>query len=270
MPPPRLGKNGGVHVIERDRGGAAGQAGKDILGPGGREGGGLPEEDAQVFTPERGFRTGDMGHLDADGERLVIDLNTGAALLRLDGGTPAYHHAVSPDGFTLAVGNQRGEVELWDLRSGALTRTLQADGGPTMAVAFSPDGALLATAGFSERVMIWDTATGERLRAEAQHKGPALNLCFTPDGAALLSTGADGGVAVLPLTAHTRWAEAVADLGRGAILKAQALTRLGWWEPLHAALDAAVAAGGKDDPRARARAAWMLTKDDAAIEALNR
>jgi WD40 repeat protein len=210
------------------------------------------------------------GHLDATGERLVVDLNTAEVLLRMQGKAPAYHHAISPDGHTLAVGNQVGELELWDLRSGALTRTLQADGGPTMAVAFSPDGALLATAGFSERVMLWDAVTGERLRAEAQHKGPALNLCFTPDGAALLSTGADGGVAVLPLTLHTRWTEAVADLGRGAIPRALALARLGWWEQLHAALDAAVAAGGQDDPLARARARWMLTGDEAAIEALIR
>ncbi|MBK7757955.1 MAG: protein kinase [Deltaproteobacteria bacterium] len=210
------------------------------------------------------------GHLDAEGERLVIDLNTASVLLRMQGAAPAYHHAISPDGRTLAVGNQLGEVELWDLQTGARTRTLQADGGPTMAVAFSPDGALLATAGFSERVMIWDAVTGERLRAEAQHKGPALNLCFTPDGAALLSTGADGGIAVLPLTLHTRWAEAVADLRRGAIPRAQAIAALGWWEQLHAALDAAVAAGGQDDPLARARATWMLTGDNAAIEALIR
>ena len=221
-------------------------------------------------TPIGADRVVIAGHLDADGERLVVDLNTGAVVLRLDGGAPAYHHAVSPDGRVLAVGNQRGEVELWDLERGALTRTLQADGGPTMAVAYSPDGALLATAGFSERVMIWDAATGERLRAEAQHSGPALNLCFTPDGGALLSTGADGGVAILPLTSHTRWAEAVADLGRGAILRAQAFARLGWWEQLNAALDAAVAAGGADDPRARARARWMLQRDEAAIEALIR
>lgn len=210
------------------------------------------------------------GHLDAKGERLVVDLNTATVLLRMQGEATAYHHAISPDGHTLAVGNQRGELELWDLRSGALTRTLQADGGPTMAVAYSPDGALIATAGFSERVMIWDAVTGERLRAEAQHKGPALNLCFTPDGAALLSTGADGGISVLPLTFHTRWAEAVADLGRGAIPRADALARLGWWEPLHAALDAAVAAGGEDDPVARARASWMLTGDESAIQALIR
>jgi WD40 repeat protein len=210
------------------------------------------------------------GHLDAEGERLVVDLNTASVLLRMQGDAPAYHHAVSPDGRTLAVGNQLGELELWDLQSGARTRTLHADSGPTMAVAFSPDGALLATAGFSERVMIWDAVTGERLRAEAQHKGPALNLCFTPDGAALLSTGADGGIAILPLTLHTRWAEAVADLRRGAIPRALALASLGWWEQLHAALDAAVAAGGQDDPVARARARWMLTGDNAAIEALIR
>ena len=37
-----------------------------------------------------------------------------------------------------------------------------------------------------------------------------------------------------------------------------------------AALDAAVAAGGQDDPVARARARWMLTGDNAAIEALIR
>ena len=120
------------------------------------------------------------GHLDAKGERLVVDLNTASVLLRMQGDAPAYHHAVSPDGRTLAVGNQHGELELWDLQSGLRTRTLQADGGPTMAVAFSPDGALLATAGFSERVMIWDAVTGERLRAEAQHKGPRAQPLLHP------------------------------------------------------------------------------------------
>ncbi|MCK6520737.1 serine/threonine-protein kinase [Myxococcota bacterium] len=223
--------------------------------------------DTTILSPARVVIA---GHLDSDGERLVIDLDTGAVVQRLSGGAPAYHHAVSPDGRTLAVGNQRGEVELWDLQRGVLTSTLQADSGPTMAVAFSPDGALLATAGFSERVMLWDPSTGERLRAEAQHIGPALNLCFTPDGAALLSTGADGGIAVLPLTMHTRWAEAVADLRQGVIARARALARLGWWERLHAAQDAAVAAGAEDDLRARARARWMVSRDDAAIGALLR
>ena len=75
---------------------------------------------------------------------------------------------------------------------------------------------------------------------------------------------------MLPLTLHTRWAEAVADLRRGAIPRAQAIAALGWWEQLHAALDAAVAAGGQDDPLARARATWMLTGHNAAIEALLR
>jgi WD40 repeat protein len=58
--------------------------------------------------------------------------------------------AFSPNGTTLAVGDQGGDTYLWNLATRTITATL-ADPGATAAqdavfsVAFSPDGTILAT-----------------------------------------------------------------------------------------------------------------------------
>jgi WD40 repeat protein len=49
--------------------------------------------------------------------------------------------AWSPDGATLAVPTQNGQVELWDPHRGSLRRTIDARGGTWItSVAWSPDG----------------------------------------------------------------------------------------------------------------------------------
>jgi WD40 repeat protein len=65
----------------------------------------------------------------------------------------------SPDSRILASVTQRSYnsfvVDLWDVQTGALLRSLEADDKQLTSVAFAPDGRLLATGVFADRVCIW-------------------------------------------------------------------------------------------------------------------
>jgi WD40 repeat protein len=123
--------------------------------------------------------------------------------------------AFSPDNRFLAgcgtatVEERRSRrLTLWDLRSGAIVRSIEAGdaGGATApgTLAFSPDGKSLASAGVGTAVLLgrtggrvvgqkvindvrlWDVATGELTWTSAQDDGMMTSLVFSPDGEALL------------------------------------------------------------------------------------
>ena len=68
--------------------------------------------------------------------------------------------AFSPGGETLASGDKKGIVRLWDTRDRPGEATLPDDhGGEVAALAFRPDGEHLATAGKDGGVRIWEVKT---------------------------------------------------------------------------------------------------------------
>ena len=71
----------------------------------------------------------------------------------------------SPDGKTLATGEDDGGVRLWDAASGDELLTLRSDPGAVRQLRFSPDGGVLA-AGVElpdrrAEVWLWHAATGD-------------------------------------------------------------------------------------------------------------
>jgi WD40 repeat protein len=58
---------------------------------------------------------------------------------------PARSVAYSPDGTTLATGDEEGSLRLWDAVSGMLRATLRGHTGAIDWVSFSPDGTTIAT-----------------------------------------------------------------------------------------------------------------------------
>ena len=143
--------------------------------------------------------------------RVVIhlwDIETGSLLRTMPAvGNPSglYQIAFSPDGTTLAIpgatgsaapGNSIWVVQLWDIETGSLLRTLTKDDTQLLRdVAFSPDGTMLAVAGstgseWEDRrgaIQLWDIETGSLLRtipAVGAHSDSDgfFRIAFSPDG----------------------------------------------------------------------------------------
>ena len=75
---------------------------------------------------------------------------------------------MSPDGRTLASGDEVGMVRLWDLRTGSAVGVLNGHALSISRLVFSADGSLLASAADSDshaqsEVFLWEAATGREL-----------------------------------------------------------------------------------------------------------
>ncbi|MFI1018158.1 helix-turn-helix domain-containing protein [Streptomyces sp. NPDC020965] len=122
----------------------------------------------------------------------------------------------SPNGLYLAVGDNRGQVTVWDgelrKRLATLSSPEEADivrssirdghdeiqamqfNGVT-ALTFSPDGSLLAVGDSSGTVQLWDVASSRPLGSPLPTPGdPVLSLAFDADGHTLYTAGLYAGL----------------------------------------------------------------------------
>ncbi|NUP84099.1 MAG: NACHT domain-containing protein, partial [Nonomuraea sp.] len=100
--------------------------------------------------------------------------------------------AYSPDGATIAIGNEDGGVLL--CVGGSPVRTLQGHRGRVYAVAFAGD--VLATGASDGSVLLWDSLTGERLRTLTGHPDGVWPLRLSDSGDLVVAGGGDGVVRV--------------------------------------------------------------------------
>jgi WD40 repeat protein len=110
--------------------------------------------------------------------------------------------AFSPDGRTLALGNERSsKITLWDVakhvQRDVIDVTVPSDvrGGPGVygGMAFSPDGALLAMGGYYSTLLLWDVAHRRLLAAVP---GRAYGMSFSRDGRTIATADDRGTVAL--------------------------------------------------------------------------
>ncbi len=90
--------------------------------------------------------------------------------------------AFTPDGATLAVGQQDGQITLWDVGTGRNRQALAGHTGFVVSLAFSPDGATLASSSRDHSVRLWDLPAGQGRFVLGGRPNTISILVFSPDG----------------------------------------------------------------------------------------
>jgi WD40 repeat protein len=114
--------------------------------------------------------------------------------MRADTERGVWSVAFSPDGKTLATGDDDGTARLWATATGRPIRVLHGHSWYVYSLAFSPDGKTLATAGGDAVIQLWDPKTGQILHTLRGHTSYIYGVAFSPDGKTLASAAWDNTV----------------------------------------------------------------------------
>jgi RNA polymerase sigma factor (sigma-70 family) len=156
-------------------------------------------------------------HLLPDGRTLLAtegggrvvrwDLKKGQHMGDAPGARPPLRIGLTADGTGLVVGDWSGRIDLWEVASGRLLRTLEPGhdmGSALAALAVSPDGQRLATGEGGGTVRLLRLADGKEERAFPSRRkdgGVSIDwLRFTPDGRSLCAGDYGSAVRVWDVT----------------------------------------------------------------------
>ncbi|CAD8159195.1 unnamed protein product [Paramecium pentaurelia] len=101
---------------------------------------------------------------------------------------------LSPDGNTLASGNDDKSIRLWDVKSGQQKAKLDSQYSDVYSVCFSPDGNLLAAGNRDNFICLWDVQTVKQKALLSGHTNNVNSVCFSPDGNRLASCSCDNNI----------------------------------------------------------------------------
>jgi len=142
----------------------------------------------------------------ADGQRLIVQPNNSIKFLDVTFGNTLpvkktrFAGVLSPDEKTLASIKGVGTVELWNVATDRLKRTLSKRMGAGLSiknVRFSPDGKILAESRdngglpphLRGAILLWDTQTGKLKRTLSTGGNTVDHILWAPDGRTLVGSG---------------------------------------------------------------------------------
>jgi WD40 repeat protein len=162
--------------------------------------------------------------------------------------------AVSADARWVAVGTDRGTVDVWSLeRRNRTARYSQAHAYEVRRIAFSHDGARVISAD-TLQIKEWAVEAAEQQESPAMHAGAAGEVRVTADRQKAVAVLEDGRLGVwklrtgapesaLPPAPGPRFGDGAVGPARGLALAANALRLLAWNDKLLAVWDLAAGAG---------------------------
>ncbi len=102
--------------------------------------------------------------------------------------------AISTDGRRVLSGGHDNVLRLWDMATGLLLRTFDAETESINSVAFSPTDHLVLAGGDDKILRLWDWQTGRSVAKMEGHAGEILSVTSSPDGRLAASGSKDNTV----------------------------------------------------------------------------
>ena len=173
---------------------------------------------------------------------VIYDVKTGGTIrtLPLSPFVAGTSLASNPDGRTIAGGDVRGNIRIWDGRTGSLIRTIAAHFSSVRSLAYAPDGKSLASSASSsaqgrldeatgefvrkkneDPIRVWDPHTGKLLRELAGHTARVEAVRYGRGGKYLFSASQDRTIKIWDVVAG-RSVETLK--GHGALIYSLALS----------------------------------------------
>ncbi|MEM9379856.1 MAG: c-type cytochrome domain-containing protein [Planctomycetota bacterium] len=216
-----------------------------------------PEGRASGGAPDVYARLPVITDLDVspDGSRFAVAGSGEVLVHRYDGGIEARYAglserveglAFSPDGARLAVigGNPArfGEVQVWNVETGALALSLQVTFDTLRGVSWSPDGTRIAFGGADRSLRAIDAATGEQVLFQGAHEDWVLDTTWSTDASHLISVSRDRSMKLVKVST-SQFIDNITSITPGALKGGLAAVAR------HPARDELLAAGADGVPR---------------------
>ena len=113
--------------------------------------------------------------------------------------------AFSPDSLSLAVGDKRGRIGVFDVKTGKKVHEMQSPEKGVASLAFSPNGSLLVAGGWATGLItLWDTKTGKLVEELRGHGAWVSSVMFGRDDQTLVSASADQTIRIWAMDVDAR------------------------------------------------------------------